>query len=68
VNQHVDHSLVAITGGAHQRGPAVAVLLVDLRAVPQQQLDHSLAAFSGSVRQCGDAFAVLHVDLCAVLQ
>ena len=53
--QQLDHSLVAVVGGAHQRGPAVAPLQVDLRAAQQQQLDHPLVALLDGVHPRGDA-------------
>jgi len=57
---------VAMEGGVHQRGAAVAVLLVDLSAVPQQQLDHPFVAVVGGEHQRGVAAAALKVDLRAV--
>ena len=36
LQQKVHHPLVAVAGGAYQRGAAVAVLQVDLRATLQQ--------------------------------
>ena len=51
----VDHPLVAVEGGAYQRGEAAAALQVDLRAVPQQQLDHPLVALVGGAHQQREA-------------
>jgi len=46
---------VALLGGGHQCGAAVAGLLVDLRPAPQQQLDRPLVAAHGGAHQQRDA-------------
>ena len=66
LQQHLDHPLVAFAGCDLQRGPAFAVLRVDLRAVPKQQVGNPLVAFVGGGHQRSAAAAVLQVDLRAV--
>ena len=59
---------VAVVGGNHQRGVAVAVLQTDLRAALEQHVDHPLVAVEGGVNQRGGVIAALHVDLSATLE
>eukprot|EP00312_Isochrysidales_sp_CCMP1244_P009721 CAMPEP_0196700790 /NCGR_PEP_ID=MMETSP1090-20130531/50028_1 /TAXON_ID=37098 /ORGANISM="Isochrysis sp, Strain CCMP1244" /LENGTH=212 /DNA_ID=CAMNT_0042040543 /DNA_START=52 /DNA_END=686 /DNA_ORIENTATION=- len=57
-----DGGLAVAVGSTHQRGAALAVLSVNLCAVPQQHVDRPLVAAPDGVHQRGDAVHVLLRD------
>lgn len=63
VEQQLGDGLVAVGDGPHQRGPAVAVLDVDMGASVQQDGDNLLMAEAGGVNQRGSAVGVRGVDV-----